>query len=106
MGRARHDPAPEPGPAAVPGDVTAGRVRERLAEEVAPALVRGRSTGELPAAIRTELQEAPAPPQPVSASSSSRSCAKQPLSRRETCIWEIPSCCAIRLCVMPRKNLR
>jgi hypothetical protein len=42
----------------------------------------------------------------TSASSSSRSRSKQLLSSRETCIWEMPSCSAIRLCVMPPKNRR
>jgi hypothetical protein len=41
--------------------------------------------------------------QAVSASASSRTRAQQPLSRRETCIWEMPSWSAMRLWVIPRK---
>jgi hypothetical protein len=91
-------------------------------------LVWGR-TGVLPSEVRTVLEEAldrlgptqipGAPPercaagrrtgpagQRGSASSSSRSWAKQLLSSRETCICEMPSCSAMVLCVMPRKNRR
>ncbi len=46
------------------------------------------------------------PSQRTSVSSSSRSRSKQPLSSRDTCICEMPSCWAIRLCVIPRKNRR
>lgn len=42
--------------------------------------------------------------QPVSAIAWARSVEQVRLMRRETCIWEMPSCSAMRLCVISQKK--
>lgn len=101
------------------GEIPAG-VRSRLEDALdryGPTQVPGSDPGRPPArgagAATEDPQSHTRPPrrggrwvQPVSASSSSRSRSKQPLSSRETCICEMPSCWAIRLWVIPPKKRR